>query len=87
MLKVYLFKEDGSSDCKSLEVELERIEGGLPYEVIKTSSSKGKLLSKQYGILAIPTLIKVNSEGEVKAALAGYRYTRDVFENFFEVPK
>ena len=85
MNNVYLFTADWCSGCKSLKPELKRIEGGLGYTEIDADSLEGGELIAKYGIRALPTLLKVNEAGEVREALTGYRYSREIFEKFFEV--
>ena len=87
MSKIYLFSAEWCSACKSLKMELDRIKGGMEYKEVDTDTKKGAVLVKEYGIRTLPTLLKVDDAGDTREALMGYRYSREVFEKFLEVPK
>ena len=85
MSKILLFSAPWCSACKSLKLELERVSSGPLYEEVDADTEEGSALVKTYGIRGLPTLIKLDDSGEVKEALTGYKYSREVFNKFFEV--
>ena len=88
MLKVFKFQVAHEKRCLALDVELARIEGGIPVEVIDFATPLGEGLAKEFGVRCLPTMVKVEVVPDgirVVAALAGERHSRETFERFLEV--
>jgi|TARA_R100000544_G_C2194341_1_gene43370 thioredoxin 1 len=67
MNKIYYFSADWCGPCKVLAPTMER--SGLPYQKVNVDSDQE--LSTKYGIRNVPTLVKVNSNGEELDRLVG----------------
>lgn len=83
MSKILLFSADWCTGCKSLKLELERVSKKPLYELVNADTEDGSAKIKWYGIRALPTLIKLDDDGEIKEALTGYKHSREVFDKFF----
>ena len=67
MSKIYYFSADWCGPCKALGPTMEK--SGLPYQKVNVDSDQE--LSTKYGIRNVPTLVKVNSNGEELDRLVG----------------
>jgi|TARA_R110000851_G_scaffold332169_1_gene507628 thioredoxin 1 len=67
MNKIYYFSADWCGPCKMLGPVMER--SGLPYQKVNVDNDQE--LSTKYGIRNVPTLVKVNSNGDELDRLVG----------------
>jgi|TARA_R110000803_G_C11728031_1_gene289235 thioredoxin 1 len=67
MNKIYYFSADWCGPCKMLGPIMEK--SGLPYQKINVDNDQE--LSTRYSIRNIPTLVKVNANGDELGRLTG----------------
>ena len=67
MNKIYYFSANWCGPCKMLSPIMEK--SGLPYQKVNVDSDQE--LSTKYGIRNVPTLVKVNSNGDELDRLVG----------------
>ena len=67
MNKIYYFSADWCGPCKMLGPVMGR--SGLPYQKVNVDNDQE--LSTKYGIRNVPTLVKVNSNGDELDRLVG----------------
>tara|TARA_B100000768_G_scaffold165765_1_gene168577 strand:- start:689 stop:931 length:243 start_codon:yes stop_codon:yes gene_type:complete len=67
MSKIYYFSADWCGPCKALGPTMEK--SGLPYQKVNVDSDQD--LSTKYGIRSIPTLVKVDNNGNEISRITG----------------
>jgi hypothetical protein len=85
-----MFTLKNNKHCDYMKGELARIEGGLDVEELSFQQADGEMsdFALSLGVRGVPTLVKVSTDGKgvatVTEALAGYKYSRDVYSKFLE---
>jgi thioredoxin-like negative regulator of GroEL len=82
-MKILKFSADYCQPCKSLTGILEKY-GITNYEEIDICSEEGSLLTSKYRVRSVPTLIKLDNEGNVLDTLVGVKPDSDIKEFFLD---
>jgi len=75
-MKLLVFVSPGCPHCPAAESVARRVapeynEFGLYFKKVRTRTDEGKRLSSMYRIMATPTILLVNDEGEEKKRIVG----------------
>ena len=75
-LKLLLFVSPGCPHCPDAEVAVKKVvpefyDNEVYYKKIRTRTSEGKELSRQYNVMAVPTIIIVDSDGNELKRIVG----------------
>lgn len=79
-MKIYKFYSPTCGPCKVLDKNLQ--EAGIQYESIDITDDNNEELITKYNIISMPTLLKVDDEGNAILRNRGIISTQDIIKYF-----